>query len=299
VYNENSKAAYIESAEIVGLKKVPGKFRNPLELNTKTLGELLRKISIDVLDHKLNIEKIIIGIGGTATVDFGLGVASIFGLKLFDENKNLVDIKPGNYYKVKYLEIPDIRLPFTLQVISDVDTPLFGEDNSIQMYSAQKGADQKDIQLLVNGFDNIYKYLINNKLIDFSKPINGAGGGLAAGLNIFFEAEIISSTEFINSQILNDIDQNQIDAVITGEGAFDEQSLENKGAHIIIQKFKELKIPIFLVCGTMDESVIHRLPSNVHLIELRKYFTSVEESIKNYVVGLKKAAVEIINHLKN
>ncbi len=252
-----------------------------------------------MLDHKLNIEKVIIGIGGTATVDFGLGVASIFGLKLFDENKNLVDIKPCNYHKVKDLEIPDIRLPFTLQVISDVDTPLFGENNSIQMYSAQKGADQKDIQLLVNGFNNIYNILINNKLIDCSKPINGAGGGLAAGLNIFFGAEIISSTEFINSQILNDIDQNQIDAVITSEGAFDAQSLENKGAHVIIQKFKELKIPVFLICGTIDDSVIHRLPSNVQVIELRKYFSSVEESIKNYVVGLKKAAVEIINHLKN
>ena len=46
-----------------------------------------------MLDHKLNIEKVIIGIGGTATVDFGLGVSSIFGLKLFDENKNIVDIK--------------------------------------------------------------------------------------------------------------------------------------------------------------------------------------------------------------
>ena len=119
------------------------------------------------------------------------------------------------------------------------------------------------------------------KIIDYSKPINGAGGGLAAGLNLFMGANIIYSNEFINNKILIDLETYKFDVVITGEGAFDAQSLENKGAYTIIRRFSDSKVPIFLVCGTFDDSLMTRLPSNVRIIELKTYFSSIDESIKN------------------
>lgn len=304
--SEDRSTIYIESADIVGLRNVPKALRNPIELNSVPLGELLKNLMLDVNKQKISISEVIIGVGGTATVDFGLGAASVFGLQMYDEKGIELDVKPMNYINVKKIGFDKINLPFRIKAIADVTTPLFGINNAIEMYSEQKGANQKQIQKLSYGFTNIYNILQNKELVESSIQLNGAGGGLAAGLQIFFEAEIITSSEFINTQILKDISLNDIDAVITGEGAFDLQSLENKGAHVIIEKLSEwntsgnnIELPMFLVCGKIDQNIVSGLAKNVIVIELSKYFNSHEESIRNYETGLKKAAKEIVNHLKN
>ena len=304
--SEDRSTIYIESADIVGLRNVPKELRAPIELNTAPLGELLKHIILDVNKQKISISEMIIGVGGTATVDFGLGAASVFGLQMYDEKGIDLTVKPVNYMNVQTIGFDKINLPFRIKAIADVTTLLFGINNAIEMYSVQKGANQKEIQELMYGFTNIYNLLKNKELTESSKQLNGAGGGLAAGLQIFFDAEIITSSEFINTQILKDISLNDIDAVITGEGVFDLQSLENKGAHVIIEKISEwntsennIELPLFLVCGKVDPSLVSGLPKNVIVLELNKYFNSQEESIRNYETGLKKAAKEIINHLKN
>lgn len=304
--SEDRSTIYIESADIVGLRNIPKELRDSIELNTAPLGKLLKNLMLYVNKQKILVSEVIIGVGGTATVDFGLGAASVFGLQMYDEKGNDLAVKPVNYMNVQTIEFDKINLPFRIKAIADVTTPLFGINNAIEMYSEQKGANHKQIQKLLYGFTNIYNILQNKDLIESSKQLNGAGGGLAAGLQIFFDAEIITSSEFINTQILKDISLNDIDAVITGEGAFDLQSLENKGAHVIIEKISKwntsgnnLVLPMFLVCGKVDQNIVSGLPKNVMVIELSKYFNSQEESIRNYETGLKKAAKEIINHLKN
>lgn len=299
LYSYQTSTIYIESAEIVGLKKIPQKFRNPLNLNTAPLGNLIIKITDDINNKKLNVNNLIIGIGGTATVDFGLGLLSCFGAKLLDSKNKVLEPIPSNFSKTKELIIPDFTLPFSLRCVSDVVTPLFGDNNALELYSKQKGATLDQLQVLKEGFSQIYNLLYNNGLIKFDKVLNGAGGGLAAGLEIFFDAEIIGASDFINEQILFDIIPDKIDYVITGEGAFDRQSLENKGAYIVLNKFRDLNTKIYLVCGTIEKSLVPDLPENVTVIELQKFFNSVDESIKNFEKGLKIASDIILNHLKN
>jgi len=297
IYSKKNKSVYIESAEVLGLKKTPGEFRNPILLNSKGLGDLTHLIKSDISSGKIDVKKVIIGIGGTATVDFGLGAASVFGLKLLDNDNNKLEVIPANYIKVKEIEYCKPAFPFELKVVADVKTPLFGKNNAIEMYSKQKGANLNHIEELIKGFTNIYNLLLNNNLMHSDKQLNGAGGGLAAGLEVFFGAEIISSKIFIDEILLSGIEKNSIDAVITGEGAFDEQSLQDKGAHIIIEKFKEFDKPIFLICGTIEKSVADNLPPVVKVIELVDFFNSEEDSIKYYETGLQKAVKEIIIHL--
>jgi glycerate 2-kinase len=297
IYSKENKLVVIESAEVLGLKRIPREFRNPMLLNSKGLGELFHLIKNDVSFEKIDVEKVIIGIGGTATVDFGLGAASVFGLKLLDNDNNKLEVIPANYLKIKEIVYSKPDLPFDLEVVADVKTPLFGKNNAIKIYSKQKGANQNHIKELVSGFTNIYKLLLNNKLIHSDRQLNGAGGGLAAGLEVLFGAKIIPSEVFIDEILLSDIEKSSIDAVITGEGAFDEQSLQNKGAHIIIEKFKEYNKPIFLICGTIEKSVADNLPPMVKVIQLIDFFNSEEDSIKYYETGLRKAAIEIVNHL--
>jgi glycerate 2-kinase len=299
VYSKENKLVIIESAEVLGLKRIPDEFRNPMLFNSKGLGELFHFIKNDVSSEKIDVEKVIIGVGGTATVDFGLGAASVFGLKLLDNDNNKLEVIPANYLKIKEIVYSKPDLPFDLEVVADVKTPLFGNNNAIEIYSKQKGANQNHITELVSGFTNIYNLLLNNKLIHSDRQLNGSGGGLAAGLEVLFGAEIISSEVFIDEILLSDIDKSSIDAVVTGEGAFDEQSLQDKGAHIIIEKFREYNKPIFLICGTIEKSISDNLPSMVKVIQLIDFFNSEEDSIKYYETGLQKAAKEIINQLNN
>lgn len=292
-FDEKNKIIYIESAEVVGLKLIAKEKRNPLEINTAPLGFLLKKIEEDYRNNKFEVEKVVIGIGGTATTDLGLGVCSVFGLKLFDDYNIPIPVLPKNFVDAKKLNWHEVQLPFEIETIVDVDNPLTGERGAVKVFAKQKGASEKDLDLLELGFINILKLIRD---IDYKfniNDLNGAGGGLASGLKIFFNAKVKKSSEFILKDLKLGSIKDQIDFVITGEGSFDQQSLMNKGTGIIINLFKQTSIPVFLCCGVVDENVKSNLPENVRIIELLKFFNSKDESISNFYLGIKKAVDEI------
>ena len=134
-------------------------------------------------------------------------------------------------------------------------------------------------------------------MIDSVENLSGAGGGLAAGLSIFFNAKLKSAKEFILKDLSISKIKNDIDYVVTGEGYFDAQSLMEKGTGIIIDEFKDSAKKIFLVCGRIDQKVKEKLNGNVYCIELQKYFSSKEESINNFENGIELACKEIKNCL--
>ena len=80
---------------------------------------------------------------------------------------------------------------------------------------------EDDLKIIKNGIKNIINLISADKKLNVPKKLNGAGGGLAAGLNIFLDAKIIRAEDFIKNDILKSINLNEIDAVITGEGSFD------------------------------------------------------------------------------
>jgi glycerate kinase len=179
----------------------------------------------------------------------------------------------------------------------DVDTDLIAEPGAIEIYGKQKGASDDDLKIIKSGIKNIINLIsADNKLI-VPQKLNGAGGGLAAGLNIFLGAEIIPAEDFIKNDILKDIILNEIDAVITGEGSFDYQSFEGKGARIILKLFAEKNIPIILINGSTNLPPKIKLPENVFTINLIDLFESKEESIKNYQAGIAQATQIAVNYL--
>lgn len=283
---------YIESAEILGLKVIPVNKRNPGELNSKGLGDLLKIIQEDVVNKELDVKKIFIGIGGTGTNDLALGACSRFGLKLFDDKEEL-EIKPLNYYKVKKIEWKGEKLPFNLISILDVNNKLLGKNGATLTFGKQKGASENELQIIEKGFKNIINILKKMGMVDSTKNLSGAGGGLAAGLSIFFHGESKSAKDFIIKNLgLNKINYN-VDYVLTGEGSFDAQSLMEKGAGVIIDEFKDSTKRIFLVCGKIEKEAKEKLNEKVYCIELQKYFFSKEESMKNLEKGIELACREI------
>ncbi len=293
-YDENNLNLYIESAEILGLKVIPENKRNPGIINSKGLGDLLKIIKGESENGRLNVKKIFIGIGGTGTNDLGLGACSRFGLKIFDD-KNELDIEPVNYHKVKKIEWTGIKLPFKIIPVIDVNNKLLGGTGATLTFGKQKGASDIELQLIEKGFENIINILGKMGMIDSADNLSGSGGGLAAGLSIFFNAEPRSAKDFILKDLgINKIKE-KVDYVCTGEGSFDAQSLMGKGAGIIIDEFKDSAKKIFLVCGKIEKEAKKKLSENVYCIELIKYFSSREESMKNFEKGAELACNEINN----
>lgn len=288
---------YLESASIIGLKCFDKKNRKSLILNSALLGKVITQISTDIQQAKFKIKTLIIGIGGTATIDFGIGACTQLGLKLLDEKENELIPIPKNFNQVEKLKFTKQEIPFNIKCIVDVDTQLIGEPGAIEIYGEQKGASEDDLKIIKTGIEKILILASVDKNFTLPKKINGAGGGLAAGLNIFLDAEIIRAEEFITNIIFNGFNLNDVDAVITGEGSFDYQSFEGKAAGIILKLFAQKRIPVFLVNGSTILPSSVRLPDNVQIINLVDFFESKELSIKNYGAGFEKVAKIVVNQL--
>jgi glycerate kinase len=295
--DKKTETAYLESASVIGLKCIEKNPRTPLSLNSDIIGKIISQLSIKLNQAKLNVKNLVVGIGGTATIDFGIGTCSQLGLSLFDKEGNQLTPVPQNLDSVASFKFLKPDLPFNLKCIVDVDTELIGNPGAVEIYGKQKGASENDLKIIKNGIINILNLISADKNFIVPKKLNGAGGGLAAGLNIFLGAEIILSLDFIKDDILKDINLNEIDAVITGEGSFDYQSFEGKGSGIILKLFAKKNIPIFLINGSTNFPENYELPENVFVINLIDFFESKEESVRNYQEGITNATQIVLNHL--
>lgn len=298
-YNDLEKEIYIETAELFGMKSFSRNELNPLNFNSEILGKILLRLKEEVEAGKLEVKNVIIGIGGTATIDFGIGACSQLGLTLYDFKGNLIEPIPENFIKVRSFLFSKITLPFRINFIVDVETPLLGEPGAIKIYGKQKGANDEVLSIIKSGVQNLLKIFAENGRLNIPLKLNGAGGGIASGISLFYDAKIIPANRFIEKYILNDINPQKIDAVITGEGKFDFQSFEGKGIGVLLKMFQNVDIPIFIICGEADLPDRINLPSKLKIIELQKLFKDKDESIKNINSGLAKASDLIKNQLKH
>ncbi len=291
---EKSATAYFETASAIGLKLIPNKKRAPNMYNSKALGEIVKKI----LTVK-KIKTIVFGVGGTATMDMGLGFCEAFGLRAVDKVGAPLSLIPSNFAKIEDIYWEQCSKEVKFICITDVDNPLLGRDGGFKIYGKQKGASLKDIKLIEAGVLNILELFEKKGFLQKTRFLSGAGGGFAAGLQILLNAQIISSEDFIKDNLITKNFLTEVDAVITGEGAFDKQSFYKKGAGVIVDLFKNSGKKIFLCCGEIEDEIINMLPSYVYPIELRKFFNSKKESIINYKIGLQKASREIVKVLNS
>lgn len=289
-FSEQTKTLYVETAEVLGLKLIPTELRNPMHLSSKGMGDLLIHINDSVENSVLPIEKVVIGVGGTAINDLGLGMLQTVGWKFLDENENEVDPIPANFGKIKGFEGEKIEVPFKIELIVDVDNPLIGDQGASLMFSLQKGASEEEAEEMDKGFQDILSVLgISEKKIDL---LNGSGGGLTAAFELFFDVEVKYATDFIVDELkIHDTINNNYDLVITGEGQLDSKSLMNKGAMLVVNEFAEKEVPIYLVCGQTEGD----LPEveQLHVIEVAEYFNSEEESIQKIDKGIEMACKKI------
>ncbi len=293
IYSHSGNRVFLESAELFGLRVIPINDRDPMRLNSAPLGKTIVNLCKLVSNKILEVDSVWIGVGGTATIDAGFGACSQLGLNFYDLHNDLLDAIPSNFERVTKLKFNKVTLPFKIKFIVDVDTELIGDPGAIEIYGEQKGANEKDLINIKDGIKSILSLIQRDLGIQIPKKLNGAGGGLATGFSLLYDADIIPARKFIEDEILKDINLDDIDLVISGEGNFDLQSFEGKGSGVILDLFKDRKTKIILINGTTELPDNFIQSNNLTIINISEFFNSTEESIKNAKIGISKAA-EII-----
>tara|TARA_R110002167_G_scaffold86167_4_gene233292 strand:+ start:105 stop:1229 length:1125 start_codon:yes stop_codon:yes gene_type:complete len=297
LYSEETKIAYIEMAEASGLKLLSDDERNCMITTTSGTGELI----YDALDK--GAKEIILGIGGSATNDGGMGMANALGYQFLDEHgKELVPIGQ-NLSKVKSIDDSNkhVRLKeVKIKVACDVTNPFYGLNGAAYIYAAQKGASENEIIVLNNGLHNLAEVIKSNYNIDLQK-INGAGaaGGVGGGALTFLDGELISGINLIKELADFDTTIDGADWIITGEGQLDEQTLSGKTIDGVITSAKIKNIPVAALCGSVSISVNQQNKFGLtYVSSIVTGISTLQEAINNSHENLVNATYNFASLLK-
>lgn len=250
LYSEATKTAFIEMAEASGMKLLQPKDQNCMETTTFGTGELI----LNAINR--GAQHIILGIGGSATNDCGIGMAKALGYRFLDENDN--EVKPigrelANIYKIDE-SLKDKRLStIKFKIACDVTNPLYGPNGAAYVYAKQKGASDEEIKYLDFGLQKFSKVLDKHFSI-LTQNIEGAGaaGGMGAGATAFLKGELLPGIDLIKQIADFDANIKTADWIITGEGKLDDQTLSGKTISGVLSSAKKHKIKVAAFCGSTD-----------------------------------------------
>lgn len=250
MYAIKQHTAIIECANIAGLPQVPMNDLNPDHTTTYGIGEVI----MDALDK--GCTSIIIGLGGSATNDGGLGMLQALGMKASDHNGKEVGLYGKDLHainKVSFTQI-DPRLTSTeIKVACDVDNPLCGEKGASEVYGPQKGATHEQIQQYDQSLDK-YGKLIEHEINKTIKETAGAGaaGGLGFAL-LAIGGKLVSGAALVADALDVEREIKNADIVMTGEGKSDEQTLYGKAPGYIATLARKHRIPTILISGSLAD----------------------------------------------
>ncbi|MCE7069901.1 glycerate kinase [Dyadobacter sp. CY327] len=246
----DGQTAYIEMAAASGLALLPQEERNPLLTSTYGTGQLIK----DALDR--GVQQIILGIGGSATTDGGMGMAEALGYHFYDKNNVQLPAKGESMHEVALIDETekDRRLnAVSITVACDVTNPLYGPNGAAHIYGPQKGADPEMVELLDNGLKNLSEIASKTFERDISNhPGAGAAGGLGAGCLWFLNAVLKDGVSIVIEQTHIAERIKDADLVITGEGKVDEQTLAGKVVKGLADFCSINQVPLAVVCGTLQ-----------------------------------------------
>ncbi|MBX2873676.1 MAG: glycerate kinase [Saprospiraceae bacterium] len=237
--------AYIDMAEASGLQLVPRPLRNPLKTGTFGTGQLIQKAI------EQGVEKIFLGIGGSATNDGGIGMAKALGYRFLDQNGRDLAGNGEDLQQIAQIIAPDRSFP-TIEVLCDVNNPLYGPNGAAVVYGPQKGASEEIVEQLDAGLQQLAKQVES----DLSKTLDqipgaGAAGGMGYGAMVFLNGSLKSGIEAIMNEASFDDALQQADLVITGEGKIDGQTVQGKLIKGICERAKQFNRPVIAVCGAL------------------------------------------------
>jgi len=240
----------IEMAQSSGLPLVPEDRRNPLETTTFGLGQVI----LSALVHQP--KEIIIGIGGSATIDGGCGMVQALGGKFFDGKGSEISghLSGGKLLDIHHIDLLNLdpRLKdIVIKVACDVNNTLTGDLGAAKIYGPQKGATEEMVAILDEGLKNLALVVKNDLKMDMEfLPSAGAAGGLGGGLYAFLGAELFSGADMILETFKFEERLKGASYIFMGEGRMDDQSLMGKLPGKIGELGKKYEIPVIAIVGS-------------------------------------------------
>lgn len=248
----DGKTAVIEMAAASGLPLVEEE-KNPCLTTTFGTGQLI----LDALNR--GCTKLIIGVGGSATNDGGIGMAAALGVRFLDENEQPISLNGQGLASLHHIDMSqkDKRLnECEILVACDVDNPLYGVSGAAYVFGPQKGADRDMVEYLDNNLKHYAGILHKDLGIRVQEiPGSGAAGGLGAGFVAFTSAELRAGIKIILDCVRFDEIISDADLIMTGEGKIDGQSLRGKVPVGIAERALKSKVPVIAIVGDVGDDI--------------------------------------------
>lgn len=286
--------AVVEMAAASGLTLLSLQERNPLKTSTYGTGQLIA----DALDK--GCRRFLIGIGGSATNDAGMGMLEALGYRFLDGQGNALHGCGESLEKVVSIDGSSVNPALKESefiVACDVEAPLYGPTGAAHIFASQKGADPEMVERLDKGLKHFSEVVA--KLENFTEkysriPGSGAAGGLGFGFMAFLNARLERGIDMVLDAIGFDNIIKDADLIITGEGRIDSQTLTGKTPYGVLQRAKRQGIPVVAIAGSVQltqkeaqsagfRSVLQITPPDMPLEDAMNPETAIENIFRSLI----------------
>jgi glycerate kinase len=254
----NGQTAIVEMAAASGIEHLKSDERDPWITTTIGTGQLIK----DALDR--GCRRIIVGIGGSATNDGGVGMAMALGAKFIDKSGKEKGIGGGELSEIFSIDLTGLNKQVNeteFLVACDVSNPLTGPNGASYVYGPQKGADKEMVIALDRNLKHLAMIVKDQLEKDVENtPGAGAAGGLGAGLLAFLNAKLMQGFEIVRQETNLDKEIEWADLVITGEGKIDVQTQYGKTPMGVAGVAKKFNKPVIAIAGTLGEGYQELFP---------------------------------------
>ncbi len=286
-YCEKRGLAVIETAAASGLALL--KEPDPARASTYGTGQLLKQ----ALDH--GVREVVIGLGGSATVDAGTGFFAALGVRFFDCEGREMDPAGGNLGKIDHIDGSELdpRLQkVRITIASDVTHPLLGPEGAIHVFGPQKGIQPEELARFEGGMSRFAEHLVRVTGRDHRwTPGSGAAGGFGFSLLSLLNVEWRSGLEWIADQGRLEERIRQADLVITGEGRMDRQSLYGKVPVGIARIAARHEVPVVAFTGQIQGDLTEAEETGIAVIlPITESPISLEDAMRQGPALLESAA---------
>lgn len=293
----DKNTAIIEMAEASGLELIQTSKRNPMITTSFGTGELIK----EALD--LDMKSIVIGIGGSATNDAGVGMMQALGAKFLDENNYEISFGGGELNKIRSIDLTnfDNRVKdVKFEVACDVTNTLTGKNGASYIFAKQKGANDEMIKILdsnLKHFADIVKDQFNVNIDNIKWA--GAAGGLGATLAYFFNGVLKSGRDLVIKHSNLEEKIQKADYIFTGEGSIDSQTKFGKTISGIAKLEKKYNIPVIALGGELASNLDELYDLGVtSIFGILQGVSTLEEALKNGPKNIEKTTENIARILK-
>ena len=287
----NGREALLDMSAASGLWRVGTAERNPLRSSTYGTGVIIRHLIEN------GVERIFIGLGGSATVDAGLGMGAALGYRFYGSGGDPLEPLPVVFSQIERVTAPDVTRWPEVVGLADVETILTGPKGATYTFGPQKGLSPDEVATLDRDIARLAARL-DQQLGTRSAETPGAGaaGGFGYGILSFLNGQLMSGFKVVAEKVVLRERIATADIVITGEGKLDFQSLHGKGPYGVASLAKLLGKPVWALAGVIED----RQLLTVHFNALNSLVSSdvtVDEAMKNPGSLLRRRALQLCQEL--